>query len=321
MKRRTATLMLCAVLVALVPARLHADAIPPEYQAALDVLGKPGDYKDSVLRVSLPRTDLHVSIDGIPVPTAFGFGGWLAMTKGDGGMDMMMGDLPLLEDEVNPIMSLLLDNKLEVTALHNHFLFERPRVFFMHVHGMGTPKDLAAQVRPALDLLASDMKRNEQRYEQHPETPAITAEPLGAGPLDTAGLARIIGHKGENLGPVYKITIGRDDMSYREMGARISSRMGLNTWAAFLGSDGDAIIAGDIAMREGEVEGVLRALRANGLSVVAIHNHMFGAQPFVIFLHYWGRGRAEKLATSLKAALDQLGRPPAAAGATPMKME
>lgn len=278
-----------------------AQNMPAEYDGVLKTLDKKGDFKDGVLKVNIPRNDLKVAIDGIATPTPFGFGGWIAMTKGTGGMDVMMGDLVLLEDEVNPVMSALLDNGLEVTALHNHFFFESPRIFYMHVHGHGSAADLAAKAKPALDLIGKGSP-------QHQGSVSGGSSNVSAGQIDTAKIAKIVGHEGEQNGAVYKITIGRDDFKLREMGALINSRMGLNTWAAFFGSDANAEIAGDVAMLTHEVTPVLKALRANGLNVVAIHHHMTGTEPNIYFLHYWGTGPAEKLANGFKAALDELGK-------------
>jgi len=250
-----------------------------------------------VSEVNIPRADLHVTIGGRAAPTPFGFGGWLALAKGDAGMHVMMGDLVLTEDEVNPVMSALLQNGIDVTALHNHFFHEQPRVFYMHVHGMGDPADLARRVKPAVDLI---------------DRAASAAAPVAGGPaplmtLDVASLAAIIGHQGEQSGPVYKITIGRTDIALREHGAAITARMGLNTWAAFAGTDADAMVAGDVAMLEPEVTPVLKALRAHGIEVVAIHHHMTAVNPVIIFLHYYGTGSGKQLAEGVRSALDILG--------------
>jgi hypothetical protein len=274
-----------------------AQDMPSDYQEVLKSLDRKGDFKAGVLKVNIPRNDLKMTIQGVSTPTPFGFGGWIALTKAADGSDVMMGDLVLLQDEVNPVLSALLDNGIDVTALHNHFFWDDPHVYFMHVHGMGKAVDLARRVKPGLGLIGH-------------VTPAPLA-PWGGGsaaPLDTVKLAKIVGHEGEQSGAVYKITVGRDDLGMKEHGAVINARMGLNTWAAFVGTQEDAAIAGDVAMLENEITPVLKALRKNGLDVVAIHHHMTGDRPLVIFLHYWGRGPAEKLATGFKAALDELGK-------------
>ena len=276
-----------------------AQEMPAEYQQVLTALGKQGDYKANVLKVNIPRNDVSVTVANVKTPTPFGFGGWIAMTKGTGGMDVMMGDLVLTQDEVNPVMSALLDNGLEATALHNHFFWDEPRMFYMHVHGHGKPADLARKVKPALDLIGKNTSR-----------PATTAPaPAAAAPaIDTAKIAQIVGAQGEQNGAVYKITIGRDDLKLTEMGAPINARMGLNTWAAFVGTNENAAIAGDVAMLASEVTPVLKALRKNGLDIVAVHHHMTDTRPAIYFLHYWGTGPADKLAAGFKAALSEIGK-------------
>src|SRR5258706_7125541 len=274
-----------------------AQEVPSDYQEVLKFLDRKGDFNAGVLKVNIPRSDLKMTIQGFSTPTPFGFGGWVALTKAADGSDVMMGDLVLLQDEVNPILSALLDNGIDVTGLHNHFFWDEPHVYFMHVHGMGKAPDLAKRLKPGLDLIG-----------RAPVTAAGPANSGSAPTLDTAKIAKIVGHEGEQSGAVYKITVGRDDLNMKEHGAAINARMGLNTLAAFVGTDQDAAIAGDVAMLENEVTPVLKSLRKNGIDVVAIHNHMIEARPVVIFLHYWGRGPAERLATSFNAALDELGK-------------
>src|SRR5262249_36735831 len=265
----------------------------------LAALGKQGDYKANVLKVNIPRNDVSVTVANVKTPTPFGFGGWIALTKGTGGVDVVMGDLVLLQDEGNPGVSALLDNGFDVTALHNHFFWDEPHMFFMHVHGHGKPADIARRIKPAIDLIGKNTPKPSG-------TPAPATPP--ANTLDTAKLAQIVGTQGEQNGAVYKITIGRDDLKVTEMGAPINARMGLNTWAAFVGTNDKAAIAGDVAMVGTEVTPVLKALRKNGLDVVAIHHHMVDTRPTIYFLHYWGTGPAEKLADGFKAALNELGK-------------
>jgi len=251
-----------ALMLAGLGSFVTAQEVPREYQEVLTTLEKKGDFKDHVLKVNIPRSDLKVSVQGVATPTPFGFGGWVSMTKGN--VEVMMGDLVLLEDEVNPVMSALLDHGLEVTALHNHFFWEHPRVFYMHVHGHGQALELARQLKPALDLIG-----------RTPPGPQTELTPTGVssgkavevveGKLNVEDLEKTIGHKADKMGTVTKFTIGRDDLQVREMGATINARMGLNTWAAFVGTDENAAVAGDVAMLESEVNSVLKALRGHEL--------------------------------------------------------
>jgi hypothetical protein len=294
MRLQVATALL-AVMAVVSPTL--AQELPADYAAVLKVLNKSGDFNGNVLKVNVPRSDVTVAVQGLLVPTPLGFGGWLAMTKGDHGLDVMMGDLVLTESEVNPVMTAILSAGLDVTALNNHFFFDSPRMYYMHVHGTGSAAELAKKVKPALDLIGRDPFAVQ----------AGVGADLAKGPLTVNRLSTIVGHPGEQSGPVYKITIGRPDIELREHGARIDARMGLNTWAAFAGSDQEAVVAGDVAMLADEVTPVLTALRRAGLSVVALHHHMTTGTP-VFFVHYWGRGEAATLARGVRAALDVLPR-------------
>src|SRR5689334_22172135 len=172
-----AVISLCWTLIA------WAQDVPAEYQQVLTTLGKQGDYKANVLKVNIPRNDVSVTVANVKTPTPFGFGGWIAMTKGTGGMDVMMGDLVLLQDEVNPVMSALLTNGLEVTALHNHFFGDEPRMYYMHVHGHGKPAELAQKVKPAIDLIGKSTNR---------PAAAPTGPSTAAPAMDTAKIAQIV---------------------------------------------------------------------------------------------------------------------------------
>src|SRR5262245_50594164 len=181
-----------------------AQEMPSDYQEVLKSLDRKGDFKDGVLKVNLPRSDLKITVQGVATPTPFGFGGWVAFTKAMDGSEVMMGDLVLLQEEVNPVMAALLDNGVEVTALHNHFFWDDPHVFYMHVHGMGKAADLARRVKPAFDLIGH-----------------VKPEPTGSmgtsgSAIDTAKIAQIVGHAGEQTGAVYKITVGRSDIDMKE---------------------------------------------------------------------------------------------------------
>jgi len=284
------------LLAALTPCAFTQE-IPKEYADAAAYLSRKGDFKDNVFRIGIPRSDLKVTVQGIALPTPFGFAGWIAMTKGKGGHDVLMGDLPLTESEVNPVMSALLSSGLQVSALHNHFFYMQPMLYFMHVHGHGTPLDLAKAIKPALDLIGKE-----------PIETAPATVTLATGSLDTGALDKIVGRTGDKMGDVYKYTVGRSDLHLTDMGAVVNSRMGLNTWSAFYGSDADAVFAGDVAMLPSEVQDVLSILRTHNVQVVAIHQHMIDTKPQIIFLHYWGRGRAADLAQTFRTVLDRLGK-------------
>lgn len=250
------------------------------------------DAKEGVIRVSVPRTDLAVTAGGVRLTPPMGLTSWAAF-KSVRKHVMVMGDMVLLEDQVNPVMDVALANGLEVTALHNHFLWESPRVMFMHVGGMGEEAVLAAAVG---ELFA----KIEQTSDGRGDVPMPQIDPAKST-LDPQTIEAILGHSGEFKAGVYKLTVGCET---RMHGAAMGSAMGVNTWAAFAGSERHAIVDGDVAMLESELQSVLRALRRTNIQIVAIHNHMTGESPRMIFLHYWGIGTVEDLARGVKAALD-----------------
>ena len=283
----------CGVLLLLSLASVaRAQEMPAEYKQVLDTLGKSGDFKDQVLKVNIPRNDLSITVANVKTPTPFGFGGWVALTKGSGGMDVMMGDLVLTQDEVNPVMSALLDNGLEATALHNHFFWDTPKVMFMHIGGMGSAETLAGAVGK---VFATSKETSGGKG----TVPHAELEPAKTS-LDPKPLEELLGVKGQMANGVYKVTIGRATNMH---GHDVGNTMGVNTWAAFAGSDDTAVVDGDFAMLESELQPVLKALRGAGINIVAIHQHMTMESPRVMFLHYWGVGPTRALATGLKAAL------------------
>jgi len=250
------------------------------------------DEKEGAFKVSVPRTDLAVNVAGVRLTPPLGLTSWASFMRA-GDREMVMGDLVLLEDQVNPVMSAALDNGLEVTALHNHFFGDTPKVMFMHIGGSGDESALATAVGKVF-------ARIKDTSGGRGETPAADIDPAKST-LDPAKIDAVLGHKGDLAGGVYKVVVGR---TTRMHGHAVGATMGVNTWAAFAGSDDKAVVDGDFAMLEPELQGVLKALRAAGIAVVAIHQHMAGEQPRIVFLHYWGVGPASDLAKGLRAALD-----------------
>jgi hypothetical protein len=230
------------------------------------------------------------------MPPFMGLTSWAAFKPGMKEQAMVMGDVVLFQDEVNPAMSTALENGLAVTALHNHFFYDDPKVYFMHIGGEGSAESLAAGVRKVLD------KVKEIRAAAPEPAKGFGRKALPAKSSVTAApLADIIGGKPAEKDGMVKFTIGRT--TKMPCGCEVGKEMGVNTWAAFMGSDDHAIVDGDFVTFEGELQPVLKALRANGINVVAIHNHMEGESPKAIFLHYWGIGSAGELAQGVKAAL------------------
>jgi hypothetical protein len=248
--------------------------------------------KEGVFKVSVPRGDLSVIAGGVKLTPPMGLTSWAAFKKA-GKHTVVMGDIVLLEDQVNPVMSVALDNGLEVTALHNHFFWDSPKVMFMHIGGMGDEAVLAAAVGKVFTKVqeTSGGKGLVPRAEIDPAKTTLDPKKIDAA----------LGSSGELKSGVYKVTIGRETKMH---GETMGTTMGVNTWAAFAGSDDNAVVDGDFAMLESELQGVLKALRAADINIVAIHQHMSGEQPRVLFLHFWGIGRTEDMAKGIKAALD-----------------
>jgi hypothetical protein len=261
----------------------------PDFRQVEQILGVPGQMQEGALVVPFPRSDIKVTIHGENVPTAFGFGSWTAW-KNMGGETMVMGDLVLLEKEINPVISALAEADINVSALHNHFLGEKPRIMYMHIHGMGQAEALARGIRKALDKTGTPRS--------HPV--ATSASPA----IDTKRIEEIIGHAGKAGGGIFKIVVGRQGV--KADGVELTSSMGLNSWVAFIGTKERAHVAGDIAMTAAEINPVIRALRKHGIKILAVHNHMLDEEPRIFFLHYWGTGKAENLARAFHDALAQL---------------
>jgi hypothetical protein len=247
--------------------------------------------QEGVFKVSVPRTDLAVTAAGVKMTPPMGLTSWAAFQQVS-PQTMVMGDIVLLEDQVNPVMSVALSNGLEVTALHNHFFWDTPKVMFMHIGGMGSQEALAGAVGKVFATI-KETSGGKGTVPHAELDPAKTS-------LDPKSIEEILGVKGQMANGVYKVTIGRATHMH---GHDVGNIMGVNTWAAFVGSDDTAVVDGDFAMLESELQPVLKALRGAGINIVAIHQHMTMESPRVMFLHYWGVGPTRALATGLKAAL------------------
>jgi len=253
--------------------------------------------KEGAYKVTFPRDDVKIVVDGWTMPPFMGLGTWASFTETKNGA-MVMGDTVLFEDEVNAAMSAAVDNGLSVTALHNHFFFDQPKVFFMHVEGEGSLEDLARAVKKVYDTTKAIRGPNAKPAESFsvvgqpslPEKNSISAAPLN----------EIFAMQGEAKDGMVKFTIGRPAKMH---GVKIDNTMGVNTWAAFAGDDKDAVVDGDFAVTEDELQPVLKSLLKNKICIVAIHQHMTHEEPRIMFFHYWGRGSAKDLAQAVKGGL------------------
>lgn len=283
-----------------------AVAAGPGFAASLDpaAIGKAAGVKaerqaDGVVKIGWGRSDVPVTVDGMRLAPAAGLGSWAAFApmgdQASGKQAMVMGDTVVFQDEVDAAMDAAFAHGLRVTALHNHFFFDQPRVFFMHIAGEGSADALAGDVKAVWDAIKAVRAGRPQPAEGF-GGPMVTP-----GSLDASALASIVGHPAPVSGGVAKITVGR---SGRMHGQPVGASMGLTTWAAFSGSDAGASIDGDFIMTDAEVQPVLHALRQAGLHVVALHNHMMGDSPNFYFTHFWGKGKAAVLARGFRAALD-----------------
>jgi hypothetical protein len=284
---------LATALFLLPLARAALDTARIEQLTALKGTFTPAE---GVFKVTSPRTDLPVTVDGWTMPPFMGLTSWAAFTTGGDAEVMVAGDLVLFEDEVNPVMSAALGGGLSVTALHNHFFFDNPRVYFMHIGGEGKLEEMAKAVHAAL------AKQKEVRTAQPQPTRAFgNAFVPGKNAITGATIEAALGTKGQANNGMFKVVIGRT--TKMPCGCDMTKEMGVNTWAAFAGTDDNAVVDGDFAVLEDELQPVLKAMRGGNINIVAIHSHMTHENPRILFLHYWGKGAVDGLTKTLQAAL------------------
>jgi Domain of Unknown Function (DUF1259). len=292
---RMRLLWTCLMVAGLVGAAL------PSAAATLDpaVIGKAAGVEakaqtDGVVKIGWSRTDVPVTVDGMHLSPAAGLGSWAAFAP-MGDQAMVMGDTVVFQDEVDAAMDAAFAHGLRVTGLHNHFFFDQPKVFFMHIGGEGSATQLASGVKAVWDAIKA------VRTAQPQPAQGFGGPTPTPGRLNAEAIATVVGHPAPISDGVAKITVGREG---HMLGQTIGASMGLTTWAAFSGSDDLAAIDGDFIMSAAEVRPVLQALRKAGIHVVALHNHMMGEEPSFYFTHFWGKGKAADLARGFRAALD-----------------
>lgn len=295
LSRNVAIILATIVLTAALSAESHAAMDTAKIER---ITGLKGTFSkgENVFKVSKPRNDIMVHVDNWQVPPFMGLTSWVAFTPAQDAQLMAMGDLVLFEDEVNPVMSAALDAGLEVTALHNHFFFDQPKVYFMHIGGMGNVDDLAGGVKKVFAEVNTIRKARPTPANEFAGARIGGVNSISAAPLET-----VFGTRGQSSNGMFKIVIGR---SVTMHGVSIGKEMGVNTWAGFAGSDDQAVVGGDFAVLESELQPVLKSMRTGGINIVAIHQHMISTQPHYLFLHYWGKGKAADLAKVIRRTLD-----------------
>jgi hypothetical protein len=285
-----------ALAAATLAADVHSAGPALDTAAIESITGLKGSYNktENVFKITKPRDDVKLTVDRWTLPPFMGITSWAAFTP-MGHSTMLMGDTVVFEDEVNPAMSAALDAGLEVTALHNHFFFDQPKVYFMHIAGTGEASKLAGAVKALYDRIA------QVRAAQPTPASNLPGEIAMPSAISAAPIESILGTKAQSKDGMVKVVIGRAAQMH---GTSVGNDMGVNTWAAFAGSDELAVVDGDFAMREDELQPVLKAMRSNGINIVAIHQHMTNETPRYMFLHYWGKGKAVDLAKAVKNALN-----------------
>jgi hypothetical protein len=250
---------------------------------------------DGVVRIGWPRTDVAVTVDGMPLPAAAGLGSWAAFAPMGSDDAMVMGDTVIFADEVDAAMDAAFAHGLSVTALHNHFFHDTPAVYFMHIGGEGSPQSLAAGVKAVWDAMRAVRAAHPQPVD------GFGGAAPSIGQIDASAIEQIVGQPAPVSQGVPKVTIGRNASMH---GVNIAGSMGLTTWAAFVGTDQVAVMDGDFIMAGAEVQPVLKALRMAHVHIVALHSHMIGETPSLYFTHFWAKGTSADLARGLRGALD-----------------
>jgi len=284
------------------PENKNTIACPPgssklDIQKIEQITGMKGVEKNGEYKITVPQNDLNIVVDGFKIIPPMGLGSWAAFTP-CGDTAMVMGDIIVTETDLGPVQQEVIRQGFSITAIHNHFVRNRPNVMYMHIDRSSDITTLSNGVKAIFEKV-KEVRGKDPKSEKADSV---------ANTLNIAMLDSVIGHKGELNKGVYKYTIGRPDVQLQEHGIPVSSFMGFNTWAAWQGAPDRAAVCGDFTMLENEVAPVIKALVENGIEVVAVHNHMVHEQPRIFFLHYWGVGNAEQLAKGLKAALDRTGK-------------